>query len=259
MDSAISHPATHPRIEELKAISVFSDLPADGLEWLASQMEVFDLQPGDILVRAGEPAEHLMVLFRGEVRAERGDGRLYVMHAGQVTGLLPYSRLTHYPSTARAAFESRAATLHKRYFTEMLQRLPELNQRLVSVLADRVRETTMLDQQREKLMALGKISAGLAHELNNPAAAVRRATESLRQAITSVRTAALQLDKRGLPQQARIFLARLDCDWIQQAGAHPALDTLARSEREEEFTAWLEYHGLVNSWNHCRGSGRRRL
>ncbi len=107
----------------------------------------------------------------------------------------------------------------------------------------------MADQQREKLMALGKISAGLAHELNNPAAAVRRATDSLRKAIVSVRTAALQLDKGGLPQPARLFLARLDCDWIRQAGAHSALDTLERSEREEEFAAWLESHGVPNPWD----------
>ena len=249
MESTITNPAIHPSLEELTAISVFSDLPADGLEWLAAHMDAFDLQGGEVLVRAGAPADHLVVLFRGEVRAERGDGRVYVMHTGQVTGLLPYSRLTHYPTTAYAVTESRGARLHKDHFTEMLQRMPVLNQRLVSVLADRIRETTVADQQREKLMALGKIAAGLAHELNNPAAAVRRATDSLRQAVVSVRSAALQLDKHGLPQPARLFLARLDCDWIQQTGARSALDTLERSEREEEFAAWLEEHRLPNAWD----------
>src|SRR5437764_14623267 len=98
-----------PTVDELQAISVFSDLPGDALAWLASEMSVFELQPDEILVRAGDPADHLVVLFRGEVHAERGDGRVYIMHAGQVTGLLPYSRLTHYPSTARAVVESRGA------------------------------------------------------------------------------------------------------------------------------------------------------
>jgi signal transduction histidine kinase len=241
-------PSTHPSVEELKAISVFSDLPSDGLEWLAAKMQTFDAQSGEMLVRAGDPAEHLLVLFHGEIRAERNDGNVYIMRTGQVTGLLPYSRLTHFPSNAYAVVESRGARLHKSYFTEMLQRMPELNQRLVSVLADRVRETTIADQQREKLIALGKISAGLAHELNNPAAAVRRAADALRLEFESVRNAALQLEKRGLPLSSRLFIVQLDRDWIQQAGAQPALDTLERSEREEDFAGWLEQHEVANSW-----------
>lgn len=249
MSATIIPSATHPAVEELTAIPVFADLPPDALEWLTAQMETVEVRTGEIFVRAGDPAEHLIVLFRGEMRAERVNGGVYVMHAGQVTGLLPYSRLTNFPSTVYAASDSRGARLHKRHFPEMLQRLPELNQRLVSVLADRIRETTRADQQREKLVALGKISAGLAHELNNPASAVGRATASLRQAIASVRSAALQLDKRGLPQDARLFLAHLDCDWLKQAGAHSALDTIERSEREEEFADWLESHQIPNAWN----------
>lgn len=249
MESSGTNSATHASVQELKAIPVFSDLPQDGLEWFAEQMEAFDLRTGDILVRGGDPAEHLVVLFLGELRAERADGRLYVMHAGQVTGLLPYSRLTHFPSTVFAAVESRGARLHKSHFTEMLQRMPELNQRLVSVLADRIREITIADQQREKLMALGKISAGLAHELNNPAAAVRRAADNLRLQINSIRNAAVELEKRGLPLSSRLFIAQLDRDWIQQAGAQSALDTLERSEREEEFAGWLAAHEIPNSWD----------
>lgn len=239
----------NPAVEELQAISVFSDLPGDALAWLASQMNVFELEAGQILVRAGDPADHLVLLFRGEVHAQRADGRVYIMHTGQVTGLLPYSRLTQYPSTARAIVESRGATLHKSKFEEMLQRMPVLHQRLVNILADRIRETTAADQQREKLMALGKISAGLAHELNNPASAARRAADNLRQAFTSLRIAALELEKRGLPLAARVFIAQLDRDWMEQAGAQSALDTLERSEREEEFAGWFQEHNIPNSWD----------
>jgi signal transduction histidine kinase len=253
METASANPATHPSVDELTAISVFSDLSPDGIEWLASNMQAFDLHPGAILVRAGEPAEHLTVLFRGEIRAERADGGVYIMHAGQVTGLLPYSRLTHYPSNAFVVQESRGAKLHKSHFDEMLHRMPELNQRLVSVLADRVRETTIADQQREKLMALGKISAGLAHELNNPASAVRRAAANLRIQIDTVRGAAVELEKKGLPLSSRLFIAQLDRDWREHAGSPSALDTLERSEREDEFATWLESHGVPNAWNLAGG------
>lgn len=78
----------NPAVEELEAISVFSDLPRDALAWLANQMTVFEVKSGEVLVRAGDAADHLIVLFGGEIHAERADGRVYVMHTGQVTGLL---------------------------------------------------------------------------------------------------------------------------------------------------------------------------
>jgi signal transduction histidine kinase len=116
-------------------------------------------------------------------------------------------------------------------------------------MADRIREDSKADQQREKLLALGRIAAGLAHELNNPASAARRAVGSLRQAFTSVRSAALQLEEHGLPLSSRLFLAKLDCEWMNEAGARSALDTLERSEREDEFAAWLQTHDVPNPWD----------
>ena len=123
--------------------------------------------------------------------------------------MLPYSRLTTFPATVRAAMRSRGAQLHKDHFPEMLRHIPLLQERLVSVLADRIRELARADQQREKLMALGKLSAGLAHELNNPASAAIRAAHYLRDAAKDFRSANLELGKLEVSKEARLFLSRI--------------------------------------------------
>ena len=95
--------ASPPSVEELQSISTFSDLPAEGLAWLAAHMGVIDLESGEITVQQGDPADHMVVILRGEIGSEAGNGRLWRATAGQVTGLLPFSRLTHYPGTARTS------------------------------------------------------------------------------------------------------------------------------------------------------------
>ena len=244
----MTHTDLHPTLEDLRSVPVFADLPSEGLAWMAEQMNLVEFEEGEVLFHTGDPAEHLIIFFEGELRAEREDGRVFIAPAGQVTGLLPYSRLTHFASNVRASLKSRGAFLHKSHFTEMLERMPVLHERLVGVLSDRVRETATVEQQREKLMALGKIAAGLAHELNNPASAARRATDNLRTAMHSLRSAGLALDKHGFPGAARLFLAQLEFDWAQSAGPPSVLDTLERSEREEEFADWLDARKIQNIW-----------
>jgi signal transduction histidine kinase len=227
----------------LKEIRVFSDLSDEDLAWLASRMQLVSYKAGELIVAEGAPADRMMVLLEGETYSQHengpADGRTYSARAGQVTGMLPYSRLTHFPLTTRASVPVTAAFLPASDFPEMLQRLPGIGAKLVNVLTDRVRETTRADQQREKLLALGKLSAGLAHELNNPAASVRNAAVNLEEAVRHLRGASLHLDKRALALEDRVFLARLECDWAKN---HPpaALDSIERSDREEQLGDWLE-------------------
>ena len=166
----------------LRQIEIFSDLRDDQLEWFTANAEELRASPGDVTVREDAPADALFVLLQGEVRGRRhngsGDAPGFVGRAGQVIGMLPFSRLTRFPMTVRATEPTWALRLPKDRFDEMLQRIPELLPRLIGVMADRIREYSRAEQQRDKMSALGKLSAGLAHELNNPASAAGRAAEA---------------------------------------------------------------------------------
>ena len=245
---------TSDRIEalatDLRKIEVFADLPADQLAWLAGKFEEMPLAAGEVFVRPGDPAVWLAVILEGEILwhpTGDPDGPVYTAGAGQVTGYLPYSRLTHFKGTGRAVVATRMLRLHKDNFPEMLQRIPEIGPRLVGIMADRIRETTRIQTQHEKLMALGKLSAGLAHELNNPAAAAQRASGSLREALEVVRDASIRLARHALSPEQRETILRFERA-AQQYTAPAGVDPLAQSDREEAVTAWLEKRGIPDVW-----------
>jgi len=242
-------PAGSSLIDELRRIAVFADLSRDQLDWLVEHFQIRSFQPGEIMGREGEPLDNLIVILEGEIRIQRGTGSeeiLFNGYAGEITGLLPYSRLTHYGGTSRAVLPSRVAALHRSDFPEMLKRIPLLGQRLVSIMADRIRETTRIETQRDKMMALGKLSAGLAHELNNPAAAAQRATASLRETLETVRDASIRLSRHALTTEQRETILLFE----RKAGLASTIfaDPLAQSDREEQITSWLEQRQVPDAW-----------
>ncbi len=237
---------------ELRGIHQFADLNEDALEWLASHMQLVELEAGQQFFPAGAPADRMMVILEGELRNQpeggADTGRVFVLQAGQISGMLPYSRLTVFPMASHAVLRTRVATLAKELFPEMLQRIPDLGPRLVAVMADRIRTVTREEQHREKLAALGKISAGLAHELNNPSAAAARAAQSLRESVTALRNANLRLDRQALSAEQRSSLADLEERVLAFAARQPEVDPLERSDREQDLGDWLEQHGIADAW-----------
>jgi signal transduction histidine kinase len=250
MAPEISNEQVQSVLAELRQIPVFSDLPEDQLVWLAQRFEEVRLEPGEIYAREGDPLDHLMVMLEGEVRIQRHDtpdGPAFTARAGQVSGLLPFSRLTQYVGTARALLPTRVLRLHRNHFPELLRNMPELSRRLVALMSDRIRETTRLETQHDKLMALGKLSAGLAHELNNPAAAARRAASSLLEALEAVRDATLRLLQHPLTNTQREAIAAFE----REAGqSMPSIspNPLDLSDREDRITGWLEARGVHEAW-----------
>jgi len=165
-----------------------------------------------------------------------------------VTGMLPFSRMTHYTITARAVTPLRVARIAKTFFPEMLNKIPSLGPRLVGILSDRVREATKQDLAREKLASLGKLSAGLAHELNNPAAAAARAANTLRGIFDKREQASLEIDQQNLPPEARASLRMIETKAREMQLDGQPKNALELSDMQSELQSWLEDHGVDDGW-----------
>jgi signal transduction histidine kinase len=247
-DSPAQSPAGE-LVAKLRKVHVFEDLPDEDLLWFISQCQERRAAPGDIIVREGEAPDFMMVMLEGEMRArsEHGspDGPVFVVQAGEVTGMLPFSRLKVVGVTGRAVLPSHYLGFPVTQFPALFQRLPELVRRLVGLLADRVRSVTRAEQQHEKLAALGKLSAGLAHELNNPSAAARRSAAALRDCLARLREAA-RTTEIG-PEDCGLLAEREE---EIRTTLKPAQfkDEFARVEREEAIQSWLESHKVADAW-----------
>jgi Signal transduction histidine kinase len=257
LSPAVTTPATPtpPEViaEALQRIGPLQGLPLEDRLWLAKHGEEFTANAGDVLFEEGAPAANMILILKGEIHVRRGHGgpmALFIGRAGQMTGVLPFSRMKSYGGQGFAISPVWALLIPKELFPEMLQAVPSMTQRVVSTLLDRVREVTRIEQQAEKLSALGKLAGNLAHELNNPASAAQSAAASLAEALAANRAnrfkyVSLQLSELQV-RQVQEWEDEIIARGMSRAG-HEA-NALNFIEREEAIRAWLSGIQCPTPW-----------
>ena len=234
---------------ELLRVPVFAELPDDQIAWFISQSEEMNLKAGDNYFRQGTPADAMFVILEGQVQGRGelgGETVVFDLKPGDVTGVLPFSRMKQFTVGARAETDARALKFPSSQFQELVQKMPELTQRLVGLMSDRIRETTRMEQQRDRLASLGKLSAGLAHELNNPASAAKRAASQMRAVVKRIKEASHELGRRDLTAAEKAEIEKLEQSFVQSD--EPPADVLTISDLEDRIDSLLRSHGQNDLW-----------
>ncbi len=239
--------ATEELVERLAAHRKLAGVPREQLAWLAEQGTLERFPAGAQLYRTGDPIDHLWIVLEGrfDIHLQRGGGRRRVMEwrGGDIAGLIPFSRLRTSPGDTYSEEPTEILAVHRDRFPEMIRECQELTAILVHVMLDRARHFRSTDLQEDKLASLGRLAAGLAHELNNPASAAARGAEVLGERLEECESAfrALGACRLSEPELAAFAALRACCFTpATAAGRSP----LAQAEREEELGDWLERHGL---------------
>jgi signal transduction histidine kinase len=253
----VSTPATPTPAEEiaeaLQRIGPLQGLPLGDRLWLARHGQEFVANAGDVLFEEGAPAVYMMLILKGEIHVRRQHGSpmaLFIGRAGHMTGVLPFSRMKSYGGQGFAISPVWALLIPKEIFPDMLQAIPSMTQRVVWTLLDRVREVTRIEQQAEKLLALGKLAGNLAHELNNPASAAQSAAASLAETLNANRANRFKFVQLCLNEEQVKGVEEWEEDVIARGTAHSGQEpnALGFIEREESIRSWLDGIHCSTTW-----------
>jgi signal transduction histidine kinase len=236
--------------EWLHSIEALNEVPLTQLQWMIDNSRHYTLPEGQYLFRGGEPVVGTHILRAGKIRLYMLQNKeireVSMMLPKDISGSLPFSRAATASVSAKVLEDADLMTLPTEKFREMVSHHYELTEALVHVLTNRVRNFTSLQQQNEKMMALGKLSAGLAHELNNPAAAIVRGSESL--------TKHLKLGPDAFKKVMHMRVEEKDVDLVTNKlfevlsrKEKPKLTLMQRTEQEDDLRDWLDEHSVDNS------------
>jgi signal transduction histidine kinase len=234
-------------IEQLAAHAMLGAAPREELAWLAAHGTLRHLDTGDVLSCKGARVDAMHIVLSGHVAifVDRGAGlrKMREWHGGEVAGALPYSRLGAPPGDALAQQPTLILSIPREQLRDLARDCHEVTARLVHEMLDRARDFTAKDLHDDKLMSLGRLSAGLAHELNNPAAAIERSASLLEDRLddAEIATRALGAARLSDAQLTAVDAVRSACLASSVPGVRSPIE---QAEREDAIGDWLEDHGL---------------
>jgi signal transduction histidine kinase len=246
----ISSPSTpiSEIVTALERVGPLQGLELHEYEWLAKNGTEHLAKAGSILFEEGQPAGHMTIILKGEIHVQRkwgGPQALFIGRSGQITGLLPFSRMKSHGGQGTAVSDIWTLEFHRSLFPELLAAIPSFAQRVVNVLMDRIREVTRMEQQAEKLTALGKLAANLAHELNNPASAAQRAASGMLEELRTYGRQKFRLGALCLNDE-QIAQVRAWDENVRKLRQHTPL--IGITEREDQLLHWLSEHQISEPW-----------
>ena len=237
-------------IEDLRKVIALSDLPDEHLKWLADRVEYNEYEDGEVMIRKDDPADVMWFIPEGkfDFYMDVNGQQVYYYNfqndniRGGVGGLLPYSRMKVSPGYAYSVGKTRKYDLHKKYFQELEQLNPAIVQRLIGYMTERARSFATTKLQHEKVSALGRLAAGIAHEMNNPASAINRISTELSKRL-----------KENYKLTEELLRHKISADQIQKVlfiveekerADKEKLSPLQKMEKEDEVNDWLDKMGL---------------
>ena len=235
----------------LRRVPLFAGLSEEQLGWISGEGTEVRLAPGEKIASQGDPADGFYVILEGETEWTRKVGgrefHAVTLRAGEVFAELILFLEAPYPTTGRTLTGVLLFKLEPASFWEMLAICPQVLRDLVWVATERSQIHESVSQQQARLISLGNMAAGLAHELNNPAAAVRRNASQAREVFSSLSSRAFELSAQ-LTSEQQSYVAGLPREIAKLAKETPELDTLARSDRDDEVADWLDERGVEEAW-----------